>query len=58
MDIVTNAQGYIFPDNIVTFREITWINVKSGIGKTISVFTPDYEFNASMHIFKKLDPNK
>ena len=45
MDIVILARGCIFPDNIVTFREISWINMKSGIGEAISVFTPDYHLN-------------
>ena len=45
MDIVILARGCIFPDNIVTFREISWINMKSGIGEAISVFTPDYHLS-------------
>ena len=42
MDIVIHAKGYILPYIIVFFREISWINMESGIAKTIFVFTPDY----------------
>ena len=45
MDIVIHAQGYIFPDNIVIFWEISLIHMTSGIGETISVFTPNYQLN-------------